>query len=58
MFFIHLDKVKKEYLYVDSKKLLVNAINSKKDIYFYDDTHWSPIASILIAEEINRIIKK
>ena len=57
LFFTNFDMVKKNYLYVDSKKLLTNAINTKKDIYFYDDTHWSPIASKLIADDINRIIK-
>ena len=56
MFFSILNKVKKEYLYVDSKKIITNAINTKKDIYFYDDTHWSPNASKLIAEEIRSII--
>ncbi len=57
LFFTNLDNLKKEYWYVDSKRLITKAINSKKDIYFYDDTHWSPIASQLIAKEINRIIK-
>lgn len=57
MFFSNLDKVKKNYLYVDAKKIITKAINTKKDIYFYDDSHWSPNASKLIAEEINSIIK-
>jgi len=57
MFFNFLDKEKKDYLYVDSKKIITNSIKAKKDIYFYDDTHWSPIASKLIADEINRLLK-
>lgn len=48
---------KKRYLYVNSKQLLTDAVKTKKDIYFYDDTHWSPFASELIASEILRICK-
>jgi hypothetical protein len=33
-------------------------MKQKKDIYFFDDTHWSPYASKLIANEIENIIDK
>ena len=57
LFFNHLEKMQKEYLYVESKKILSEAIhNSIKDIYYYDDTHWSPRASKIIAEELKGII--
>ena len=56
LFFEHLNSMPKKYIYVDSKQILSNAIRKEKDIYFYDDTHWSPIGSRLIAEELNSII--
>lgn len=48
--------LEKDYLYLDSKKVLSQAIKTQKDIYFYDDTHWSPWASKIIAKEIEQII--
>ena len=56
LFFEHLDKTEKKYLYVNSKKKLIDAVRRKKDIYFYDDTHWSPWASKLISDEIYKLI--
>lgn len=56
LFFEHLKKMYKEYIYIDSKDVLSSAINKKKDIYFYDDTHWSPWASQIIAEEIEKMM--
>lgn len=58
LFFNHLDNMKKEYLYLNSKQILDCAIQVKKDIYFYDDTHWSPWASQLIALELEKILDK
>lgn len=52
-----LQKMHKDYIYIDSKKILSNAITQKKDIYYYDDTHWSPWASQFIATEIEKQIK-
>ncbi|MBN1257173.1 MAG: hypothetical protein JXA52_05655 [Planctomycetes bacterium] len=57
LFYELLDKLGKDYLYVDAKAILTAALKRKKDIYFYDDTHWSPWASILLADEIDRLIK-
>ncbi len=57
MFFERLQKMQKNYIYIDSKKVLSNALNKKKDIYYYDDTHWSPWASKYIATEIEKYIK-
>jgi hypothetical protein len=31
-------------------------MKNKKDIYFYDDTHWSPWGSLAISNEIAKII--
>jgi len=57
IFFEQLNKMHKDYIYVDSKKILFSALNQTKDIYYYADTHWSPWASQLIAAEIENQIK-
>ena len=44
--------------YINSKDLLLEHINKcEKDIYFADDTHWSPISSLIIAKEIYHKLK-
>jgi hypothetical protein len=53
-----LRKLKKEYIYIDSKKILEEKTNKIKDVYFYDDTHWSPIAAQIIGDELKKIIEK
>jgi alpha-N-acetylglucosamine transferase len=49
--------MEKNYIFLDSKEILRREIDKIKDIYFYDDTHWTPKASKLIAEEIEKNIK-
>ena len=46
----------KDYIYIDSKTILTSKLKTQKDIYFYDDTHWSPIASKIIVENIKDTI--
>jgi len=59
LFFNHMEKIQKEYLYINPKTILGDEISKKKkDIYFYDDTHWSPWASQLVANELAKIICK
>ena len=58
LFFEHLENMPKDYLYIDSKKILKSEMRDKKDIYFYDDTHWSPWASKVIAIELAKILNK
>lgn len=58
LFLEHLKKMEKSYLYVDPKQILNKFIGYKKDLYFYDDSHWSPVSAKLIAAEIEQIIKK
>lgn len=57
LFFDHLRQLKKEYLFVDAKKILQEETKKTIDVYFYDDTHWSPIATKVIGPEIGKIIK-
>ena len=52
MFFDILRNLNKEYIYIDSKKKLQVKTNNIKDVYIFDDTHWSPVASKIIAEDI------
>lgn len=57
LFFNHMRDLKKEYLYIDSKKILKEHINNGvKDVYFVDDTHWSPKGAEIIANSITNII--
>ncbi|TYA56646.1 alginate O-acetyltransferase AlgX-related protein [Formosa maritima] len=57
-FFNFLRKEEKDYLFIDTKKVLEPYVNNGvKDVFFADDTHWSPIASEIIANEIFRVIK-
>lgn len=56
LFFQYLGSLKKDYIYIDSKRKLLDQLEFKKDIYFYDDTHWSPVASKIIANEIDKVV--
>lgn len=58
LFFDLMSQMGKSYIYIDSKAILSKSIRTKKDIYFFDDTHWSPWASKVIAKEISIIIKQ
>jgi len=54
LFFDYVRDLKKEYIYIDSKKTLKKHIdNGIKDVYFVDDTHWSPIGAKIIGQVIN-----
>jgi hypothetical protein len=57
-FFEIFNNLPKSYLFVNSEVLLKKAITEKSDLYFYDDTHWSPNASKIIAKEINSLIEE
>lgn len=58
LFFENFEKLPKTYLYINTKKMLKKQMKNQKDIYFYDDTHWSPWASKIIANELERVIRK
>lgn len=52
-FFETFRKLKKEYIFIDTKLLLSREIaKNKKDIFYADDTHWSYKASKIIANDI------
>lgn len=53
LFYDLLSQKKKEYTYINTKNTLDKLIkHGTKDVYLYDDTHWSPIASKKVANEI------
>lgn len=57
-FFDLLRSLNKKYLYIDTKSILSQKIKkNQKDIYYYDDTHWSPWAAKIVAKKIDSIIK-
>jgi len=59
LFFNHMKDLRKDYIYIDSKKKLKTHIdNGIKDVYFVDDTHWSPIGAKIIANSISKAIQK
>ncbi|GHT39058.1 hypothetical protein AGMMS49965_04080 [Bacteroidia bacterium] len=54
-FFELLKPLDKSYIYIDSHEILAKAAaQGVKDLYFADDSHWSPIGAKLIAEELAR----
>lgn len=56
IFFDNFKKLNKEFIYINSKEILTKELSNKKDIYYFDDTHWSPIASGLITQKIKEEI--
>lgn len=56
LFFERFQKYPKEYIYINSKKILKQHEKHQKDLYFYDDTHWSPWSSKILANEIEKVI--
>ncbi len=52
-FFDSMRVLEKNYQYVDTKSLLEPYLEGGiKDLYYADDTHWSPLASSIVAGEI------
>ena len=52
-----LDTLPKDYLYFNSKRLLTEYKYTNKDLYFLDDTHWSPLTSQIIANKLKSMIE-
>ncbi len=58
LFFDYFNSLHKSYYYIDSKKIISELIKESKDVYYYDDTHWSPITAEKIGFEIAKIIQE
>jgi len=56
LFFHNLESLPKKYTLLESFKALSKAIEQKKNVYYYADTHWSPIGAEIIANEIAKEI--
>jgi hypothetical protein len=56
-FFESMQKTQKNYTFINTNQVLKSFIETVPDLYFYDDSHWSPVASKIIAEEIVRMIE-
>lgn len=53
LFFECIKSLEKDYIFIDTKSLVRALIEEgKKDVYYYQDTHWSPVATEAIADEI------
>jgi hypothetical protein len=60
IFFEYLETLPKEYIFINTKKILSKELeNGEKDIFFADDTHWSYKASekIVSDKEFKKIFK-
>lgn len=57
-FFELYHQLKKDYTYIDLFSIFEKELRKgAKDIYFYDDTHWSPFATEILVKEISKAIK-
>lgn len=57
-FFEILRTLKKEYIFIDTKAILLGELhNGTKDVFYCDDTHWSYKASEAIANAMPSILK-
>jgi len=57
LFFKYYNELSKDYLYINSLEVLNTELKIKKDVYYFDDTHWSPIGVKAITLELNNILK-
>lgn len=52
-FFNIMRKLEKDYIFIDTKDILLKELNKgEKDIYYIDDTHWSYKGSDVVTEDI------
>lgn len=54
----YLKQLDRNYMFVDlHSPLIKNVQEGLLDVYYYDDTHWSPIGAEIVAIEINNTIQ-
>jgi hypothetical protein len=58
LFFFHMENLEKDYIWVNTKEILSKLIPRNRNIYFYGDTHWSPIASKEISRKIIKLVNE
>lgn len=57
-FFSTYESADKKYKNVDTFRILSKGLPAERDVYFYDDTHWSPKGAKIVADELYDIINK
>lgn len=57
IFFDLMKNVEKNYIYIDSKAILSSQLHKTQDLYYYGDSHWTPLSAGFIAEDIRKKIK-
>lgn len=57
LFFSLYNQAPKSYINIDAYGILTELMDKEKDLYYYDDTHWSPKSAEIIANEILRYMK-
>ncbi|MGL5963134.1 MAG: alginate O-acetyltransferase AlgX-related protein [Fusobacteriaceae bacterium] len=56
-FFEEYSKENKNYMFINTKDILVKSLLEEKDIFYLNDTHWSYKAAIKVAENLNKNLK-
>lgn len=56
-FFEEFRKLPKDYIFIDTKKILVKYLNKEKDLFYIDDTHWSYKSSLMVSKDIIKQLK-
>jgi hypothetical protein len=57
VFFENFKTLNKDYIYIDAKEVLKEQLDKNiKDLYFADDTHWSPKACKAMARNIDNVL--
>ena len=54
----YLSQLPKSYTYIDTRALLLRKVEDEEDLYFYDDTHWSPSAAKAVSQQILEAMKR
>lgn len=55
-FFAIYEGADKAYVNVDTYRIFSEKMGEEKDIYYYDDTHWSPVGGKIVVDEILKIM--
>lgn len=55
-FFTTYESIEKQYQNIDTYRILSEQMDLEKDIYYYDDSHWSPKTAQFIAQNIYKKI--
>ena len=58
-FFKQYNSISKDHIELDCFKILSDSVSyNLKDIYFYDNTHWSPTGHEIISKNLEKLINK